>query len=102
MSQTDAYRRIMSAMPDDAEVVALCRKHIDAADSRASETRANFERVRQAMANHADPDDAVSAKELAEEMADPDWGARKVSWYLSHQDMFTKVVVKGQPNRYYL
>lgn len=102
MSQTDAYRRIMAAMPDDAEVQELCRRHVEASESRAGQTRANFEAVRRAMSRHLDEGTACTARELAEEMADREWTCRKAGWYLSRLEGVTKVVAKGQANRYHL
>lgn len=109
MSQIDAYRRIMAAMSDDAEVVELCRKHIDRAEASSSETEDNLNLVAKYMNNlYYDEEHTTTAKNLAADITKCEgvqWTCRKASYYLTRlarEEKVQKVVVKGASNEYYV
>ena len=109
MSQTDAYRRIMAAMPDDAEVVELCRRHVERAEASSSETEGNLNLVAKHMSNHYyDEGHTTTAKNLAADISRCEgvqWTCRKASYYLTRlvrEERARKVVVKGSSNEYYM
>lgn len=109
MSQIDTYRRIMAAMPDDAEVVELCRKHIERAEASSSETEDNLNLVAKYMNNHYyDEEHTTTAKNLAADISKCEgvqWTCRKASYYLTRlvrEERAQKVVVKGSSNEYYM
>ena len=109
MSQTDAYRRIMSAMPDDAEVVELCRRHVERAEASSSETEDNLNLVARYMGNlYHDEGHTTTAKNLAADITRREgvqWTCRKASYYLTRlvrEERAQKVVVKGSSNEYYM
>ena len=112
MSQVDIYRRIMAAMPEDEEVIALCRKHIERSENSSNHTAANLDMVAKHMATKFyDEEHAVTAKDLADSINSlgeaPDathWNTRKASYYLTRlakEDKVRKVVAKGSPNKYH-
>ena len=119
MSQVDIYRRIMAAMSEDEEVIALCRKHIERSENSSNHTAANLDMVAKHMATKFyDEEHAVTAKDLADSInslgeatdatlagsARDDWNTRKASYYLTRlakEDKVRKVVAKGSPNKYY-
>lgn len=100
-TNVELYRRIMERMSDDAEVVAMCRKYVDRADTASSETLARLEQVVSYLGT-LDSEALVSAKQVAEGM-DCGWNVRKASYYLSRlvrEERAEKVVEKGQPTLY--
>ena len=122
MSQVDIYRRIMAAMPEDEEVIALCRKHIERSENSSNHTAANLDMVAKHMATKFyDEEHAVTAKDLADSinslgdatlagsardatLAGDDWNTREASYYLTRlakENKVEKVVTKGSPNKYY-
>lgn len=108
MSQVDIYRRIMNAMPEDEEVVALCRKYIDRAESSSNKTAANLSLVESYMRHlYFDEENLTTAKNLAEQITateGEDWSCRKASTYLTRlykEHKVEKVEKKGSPNQYY-
>lgn len=110
MSQVDIYRRIMTAMPEDEEVVALCRKYIERSESSSNHTAANLDLVAKHMVTKFyDEEHSITAKDLAEsinslEEVKDDWNTRKASYYLTRlakEGKVEKVVVKGSTNKYY-
>lgn len=110
MSQVDIYRRIMAAMPEDEEVITLCRKYIERSENSSNHTAANLDMVAKHMATKFyDEEHAVTAKDLADSInslgeATDDWNTRKASYYLTRlakENKVEKVVAKGSPNKYY-
>lgn len=110
MSQVDIYRRIMAAMPEDEEVVTLCRKHIERSENSSNHTAANLDMIAKHMATKFyDEGHAVTAKDLADSIISlddvtDDWNTRKASYYLTRlakEGKVEKMIVKGSPNKYY-
>lgn len=108
MSQVDIYRRIMAAMPEDEEVVELCRKHIERSESSSNRTAANLALVDAYMKHRFfDESHTTTAKNLAAQITEgegEDWSCRKASSYLTRlykEHKVEKVVAKGSVNEYY-
>lgn len=108
MSQVDVYRRILAAMPNDPEVVALCRKYIDKAESTLGRTQDKLSAVAKVMSTRFyDEEHAVTARDLADILSsaqEEDWSCRKASYYITRlvkEEKCVKVEEKGKTNRYY-
>lgn len=91
--RTNMIRRIMDAMPDDAEVQEWCSRELDRAGKSAAKTQERYEMASCSIRQH--DTNPVSAKEFADEINrvyDPDdkWSTQTASYYLR------KLVSKGE------
>lgn len=68
MSTLDMYLRIQSAMPDDEEVQAFCRKYIERHGVRDALREEKLRNVRDALRSAAARDETPSAREVAQSL----------------------------------
>lgn len=84
--RTNMIRRIMDAMPDDAEVQEWCSRELDRAGKSAAKTQERYDMASCSIRMH-DATNPVCAKEFADEINrvyDPDdkWSTHTASYYL--------------------
>lgn len=68
MSTLAMYLRIQSAVPEDEEVQAFCRKYIDKHNAEDAAKAEKLDNVRSALKSATARGEAVSAKEIAESL----------------------------------
>lgn len=109
-TQVELYKRIKSAMADDAEVVALCDKFISRSDTQNETTKRNRDMVLRALEEmQFDVDGNFTSKEVARMVTlmneGESWNVRKAASYLSRlvrEGVLRKLdgLPKGQPTTY--
>lgn len=98
--RTNMIRRIMDAMPDDAEVQEWCSRELDRAGKSAAKTQERYDMASCSIRQH-DATNPVCAKEFADEINrvyDPDdkWSTHTASYYL--RQLVSKGEAEEVPN----
>lgn len=84
-TKTRLYMRIMEAMYDDAEVVAMCQAEIDRAKKSAEKTADRLATALSVIKFFTDPEKPVCAKDFARKVnqsCGENWNTRTASYYL--------------------